>query len=95
MSLPNPKKPRYLTKSRFKIAQECPTKLAYTGKPGYGNTKNDDPFLRALAEGGFQVGALAKLYIPGGTEVETSHNRCRNHQRRNSRQCFRFAACRN
>ncbi len=69
--MPEVKARRFLTKSRFKIAQECPTKLAYTGKPGYGNTKNDDPFLRALAEGGFQVGALAKLYIPGGTEVET------------------------
>jgi len=31
----------------------------------------DDPFLRALAEGGFQVGALAKLHFPGGTEIET------------------------
>ena len=25
-------KPRYLTKSRFKLALECPTKLFYTGK---------------------------------------------------------------
>jgi hypothetical protein len=24
--------PRYLTKSRFKLALECPTKLFYTGK---------------------------------------------------------------
>ena len=24
--------PRYLTKSRFKLAAECPTKLFYTGK---------------------------------------------------------------
>jgi hypothetical protein len=64
-------KPRFLTKSRFKTAHECPTKLAYTGKKTYGNTKDDDPFLRALAEGGFQVGALAKLYFPGGVEVET------------------------
>ena len=62
---------RTLTKSRFKLAQECPTKLSYTGKKSYGNTKNDDPFLKALAEGGFQVGALAKLYCPGGVEIET------------------------
>ena len=27
--------PRYLTKSRFKLALECPTKLYYTGKPEY------------------------------------------------------------
>jgi hypothetical protein len=64
-------KRRTLTKSRFKLAHECPTKLAYTGKSGYGNTKEEDPFLKALAEGGFQVGALAKLYFPGGIEVET------------------------
>ena len=25
-------KPRYLTKSRFKLAVQCPTKLFYTGK---------------------------------------------------------------
>lgn len=65
------KKPRYLSKSRFKMARECPTKLAFTGKGEYGNTKEHDPFLKALAEGGFQVGSLAKLYFPGGTEVET------------------------
>ncbi len=65
------RKPRFLTKSRFKMAQECPTKLAFTGKRGYGNTMENDPFLKALAEGGFQVGALAKLYFPNGTEVET------------------------
>jgi Domain of unknown function(DUF2779) len=63
-------KRRYLTKTLFKIAHECPTKLAYTGNPEYGNTKDEDLFLRALAEGGFQVGALAKLYHPGGVEVD-------------------------
>jgi hypothetical protein len=65
------RKPRLLTKSRFKMAQECPTKLAFTGKREYGNTMENDPFLKALAEGGFQVGALAKLYFPGGKEIET------------------------
>lgn len=64
-------KPRYLTKSRFKIARECPTKLYYTSHKEYGSTKDDNDFLKALAEGGFQVGELAKLYYPGGTEVDT------------------------
>ncbi len=50
--------PRYLTKSRFKLALECPTKLYYTAKAEYGNTKEHDEFLQALAEGGFQVGEL-------------------------------------
>jgi len=63
--------PRYLTKSRFVMALECPTKLFYTGKGEYADHKKDDPFLSALAEGGFQVGELAKLYFPGGHEIET------------------------
>jgi hypothetical protein len=62
--------PRYLTKSRFKLALECPTKLYYTGKPElYPDQKREDEFLQALAEGGFQVGELAKLMFPGGIEV--------------------------
>lgn len=59
----------WLTKSRFRLALECPTKLYYTGKEEYQNTKIDDQFLKALAKGGFQVGELAKHYYPGGTEV--------------------------
>jgi len=62
--------PRYLTKSRFKSAIECPTKLFYTGKATeYANTSSEDTFLQALAEGGFQVGELAKIMYPGGVEV--------------------------
>ena len=60
---------RYLTKSRFKLALECPVKLFYTGKAEYPDKKQDDDFLEALAEGGFQVGELAKLYYPGGVEI--------------------------
>ncbi|GAB4138977.1 MAG: hypothetical protein Fur0041_14010 [Bacteroidia bacterium] len=55
-------KPRYLSKSRFKEALDCMTKLYYTGKKDeYANQSLDDPFLKALAEGGFQVGELAKF----------------------------------
>jgi hypothetical protein len=60
---------RYLTKSRFKLALECPTKLFYTGKPEYRDNSVDDSFLAALAEGGYQVGALACLHYPGGVLV--------------------------
>lgn len=63
--------PRYLTKSRFVLAVECETKLFYTGKDEYADHKKNDPFLSALAEGGFQVGEMAKLYFPGGHEIET------------------------
>jgi hypothetical protein len=62
--------PRYLTKSRFKLATECPTKLFYTGKAEYADQSLEDAFLAALAEGGFQVGALAKAMYPDGIAVE-------------------------
>ena len=54
--------PRYLTKSRFKIGVDCPTKLYYCNKKNeYADNKLDDDFLESLAEGGFQVGELAKF----------------------------------
>lgn len=60
---------RYLTKSKFKLALECPTKLFYTGKKEYFNRNLEDSFLESLAEGGYQVGELAKLYFPGGIDI--------------------------
>lgn len=62
--------PRYLTKTRFKIALECPAKLHYYDHPDYPAATEDDPFLEALQNGGFQVGELARLYHPGGILVE-------------------------
>ena len=59
-----------LTKSRFGIALECPTKLRYTGNNNYASNKQDNEFLQALAEGGFQVGELAKQYYPDGITVD-------------------------
>jgi hypothetical protein len=67
---------RYFTKSRFKTAVECPTKLFYTSKKvRYVNASLEDAFLKALAEGGFQVGALARLMYPGGIEVRETDAR--------------------
>ncbi|MEI7660684.1 MAG: DUF2779 domain-containing protein [Bacteroidota bacterium] len=69
--------PRYLTKSRFKLALECETKLFYTKKEEeYADQSFDDSFMKSLAEGGFQVGELAKYYfcddpIAAGLTVET------------------------
>ena len=55
---------RYLTKSRFKLALECLTKLYYTKKEKeWADKNNDDTFLQALADGGNQVGELAKFYF--------------------------------
>lgn len=61
---------RYLTKSRYKLGLECPNKLFYTKKKEYADTKVEDPFLEALASGGFQVEELAKLHYPGGILIE-------------------------
>jgi hypothetical protein len=60
---------QYLTKSRFKIGVECPTKLFYLDDKSYGNLNSENSFLQSLAEGGFQVGELAKLYYPNGVEI--------------------------
>jgi len=62
---------RYLTKSRFKTAVECPTKLAFVANHAYANTKNEDEFLKALADGGFQIGELAKLCYPNNSHEVT------------------------
>lgn len=65
-------KKRYLTKSKFSVAFECPRKLFYIDKENiYANRKLTDPFLEALAEGGYQVGELAKYYFPGGHNINT------------------------
>lgn len=56
-------KEKLFTKSAFKIALECPRKLFYYRNPDkYANADAEDEFLQALAEGGFQVGELAKIY---------------------------------
>ncbi|MBS3993010.1 MAG: DUF2779 domain-containing protein [Bacteroidetes bacterium] len=61
---------KVLSKSRFKLGLECPNKLYFTGKAAYANQKNEDPFLIALASGGFQVEELAKLHYPEGILIE-------------------------
>lgn len=60
------------TKSKFKLALECPTKLYYIDKPQYANQQKNNSFLKALAEGGYQVEALARCYYPEGILVEAN-----------------------
>lgn len=62
-----------LTKSRFKTALECPNKLFFTSNKEYANNKSEDPFLQALASGGFQVEALARLHYPNGIYIDTEN----------------------
>lgn len=66
--------PKLLTKSKFKLALDCPTKLFYTGKKEYANASLDDSFLATLADGGFQVGELARCYFPDGVRVRTQNH---------------------
>ena len=64
-----------LTKTLFKLAMECPVKVHYARDCRYVNTRMDDEFLEALAKGGHQVGALAKLMFraqdPEAVEVSS------------------------
>lgn len=62
---------KLFTKSRLKVALECPTKLWYQEQPEkYANKLTADSFMEALAQGGYQVGELAKLYYPGGVDIK-------------------------
>lgn len=64
---------KLFTKSAFKIALECPRRLyyAYDSKL-YANQDLTDDFLKSLADGGFQVGELAKVYygVKGDADID-------------------------
>lgn len=59
---------RYLSKSDFKVAQTCPTKLYYK-KSGYPSLDDDDEYLMLLAEGGYMVEKIGKLLFPERREI--------------------------
>ena len=61
---------RVLTKTRFKLGLECPNKLYFTGKDDFENLKLDDPFMKALAQGGFQVEEYARMHYPNGILID-------------------------
>lgn len=50
---------RTLSKSDFKLARSCATKLYYR-ELGYPQSTDDNPFLDMLAEGGYMVEQLAE-----------------------------------
>jgi len=64
---------KVLSKTRFKLGLECPNKLYYTSNKNYANKKNDDTFLKALANGGFQVEELARMHFPNGIFIDTEN----------------------
>lgn len=64
---------KLFTKSAFKIATHCPMQAYYYRNPDdYENQSATDDFLKSLAEGGFQVGELAKIYgeVPPENDLE-------------------------
>ena len=55
---------KLFTKSAFKQAHSCLASLYYYRNPDlYANQELEDEFLASLAEGGFQVGEAAKVYM--------------------------------
>jgi hypothetical protein len=59
-----------LSKSRFAVALECPRQLDYARDDSYYDARREDEFLRSLAEGGHQVGELARRLFPEGHLIE-------------------------
>lgn len=59
----------YFSKSDFKVAQSCPSKLYYK-KQKYPSQKDNNDYLALLADGGFMIGKLAQLLYPEGIEIE-------------------------
>ncbi len=58
-----------LTKTAFKVARTCPTKLYYY-RAKYPSLLNDNPYLEFLADGGHIVGKLAQLLYPKGILID-------------------------
>ena len=58
----------HLSKSDFKVARTCGTKLYYR-KLRYPSNFDDDPYLEFLADGGYMVETIAKLLFPDGKEI--------------------------
>ena len=61
--------PHYLSKSDFKVAQTCPTKLFYK-KNGYPSANQENDYLMMLADGGYMVEKIAKLLHPEGKDMK-------------------------
>lgn len=58
----------YLSKSDFKMARSCFTKLHYF-KNNYPNILENDEYLKLMAEGGYMIGKIAQLMHPEGVLI--------------------------
>ncbi len=62
-----------ISKTDFKVARACPTKLYYRLNR-YPSTRQTDPYLSLLSEGGYMISAIATLLFPNAVTVaETDH----------------------
>lgn len=59
-----------LTKSDFKVAQNCLTKLWYK-KKGYPSLTDGNEYMELLADGGFMIGKMAQVLYPQGILIPT------------------------
>lgn len=64
---------RKLSKSDFKVACNCKTKLFYK-KSGFPFSNQGNDYLQFLADGGHQVGKLATLQFPEGIDINTGND---------------------
>ena len=63
----------FLTKSDFKLARTCPTKLYYR-KKGYPTVEDGDEQLTMLADQGYLIEALARTLYPDGRLIGFSND---------------------
>lgn len=63
----------YLSKSDYKVAHDCASKLFYK-KKCYPTLDEENEYLQHLAKGGYMVGKLATLLYPNGMEIDTGSN---------------------
>lgn len=65
----------YLSKSDFKVAQDCPAKLWYK-KQNFPSAFDNNEYMLMLADGGYMVGKMAQLLYAGGILIEGKSEEC-------------------
>lgn len=66
--------PRLLSKSNFKHARSCVTKLYYKKKK-YPSLLDEDAYLELLAEGGYMIEEIARRIYPDGVTIDYTGGR--------------------
>jgi hypothetical protein len=72
--------PRTLSKSDYKLARSCDAKLFFR-ENGYPDSRDINPYLILLAEGGYMVEALAKAKHADGVQLEYGRGVADDYQR--------------